>query len=102
MSAQAFAVPEHVFDLDRAMKSWPGVPASVLMSLKLYTEQRLGPGAFLRAILENDLRGAVEHSNSREGANLYAIVSVVYWFVPHVAWGSRQRVHDWLHRKEQV
>ncbi len=95
------AAAEYTFDLAAALVAWPQAPASIVMSLKLYTEQRLGPGTFLRAILENDLRETVTHCNPEHRPYLFAIVSVVFWFVPAVAWGSKTRVSDWLHRKER-
>ena len=54
------------------------------------------PGSFLTAVLENDLRRAV---NAADNANLPALgdwVMFLYHHAPSIAWGSPKRVSEWI------
>jgi len=54
------------------------------------------PGAFLRAVLENDLRSAVGHADPDNLRELAEIVRHCHWEIPARCWGSPETVKGWL------
>jgi hypothetical protein len=75
------------------------VPAAHMISgLQLYVEQGIEPGGFMRALLCNDLRGAVARADA---ANIARIPHWVVWMennLPGAAWGSVQNYENWIAR----
>jgi hypothetical protein len=65
-------------------------------SLKLYVEQKIETGSFLRAVLENDLKEACGRADFNNQHNLFHIVSYLYNNVPPECWGSKEKVKNWL------
>jgi len=64
----------------------------MLSGMKRYAEEGIRPGAFLCAVLENDLLAAVQ---TADGANLKALVDWVgfcYSELPVDIWGSPAKV----------
>lgn len=53
-------------------------------------------GDFVRAVLENDLRGAVCHADEQNLRDLAEIVKHVYNNIPSGCWGSPEKVSAWL------
>lgn len=77
------------------------IPEHVRRGLILYFEDRIEPGNFLYAVLENNLKEAIAAADSinRSGDNLFAIVSWLYNEVPSGSWGSPRQVQDWLNNR---
>ncbi len=67
-------------------------------ALERYLNNGINPGSFLTAVLENDLAGAFGKADSFNSANLKNIVGYVYNHVPVSAWGSREKVQDYLQK----
>lgn len=65
-------------------------------ALQRYVQQGIHPGAFLRAILENDLREAVASAGEHRLRNIPAFVAYCHNEIPHACWGSRAKVAAWL------
>lgn len=74
----------------------------IIDTLEHYVGNRRPTGDFVRAVLENDLLGAFERADNINKHDMLWIVSYVYNHVPSCAWGSKQRVKDWLDRKDQT
>lgn len=55
-------------------------------------------GSFLRAVLTNDLKGAVMHADDRNRAAIVAWVVYLYNEVPGSAHGSLEKLLDWHER----
>jgi hypothetical protein len=86
-------------DLDRA-----GIPAHLHGGLIRYVVDRIAPGHFLTALLENDLVGVINRGDTSEVENtalIKAWVSVLYncEAIPAISWGSKERVDAWLSGK---
>lgn len=64
--------------------------------LQRYLEHRIAPGSFLRAVLENDLMGAVGHADEESARELKALVQWLWQEMPSNLWGSKERVAAWL------
>ena len=72
------------------------IPASVKASLVAYVDDRRPTGDFLRAVLSNDLSGAVRRADTDNLAALAAIVGYVYMELPADCWGSERKVDCWI------
>lgn len=59
-------------------------------------KQRCQPGSFLRALLENNLIGAVAHVDMTSEINLCAFVRFTNNYLPGFMWGAPHRVRQWL------
>ena len=76
------------------------IPFDVQVQLAAYVDAKQPPGNFLRALLENDLTGAVRAC--RYGENEPAFVDIVSYCIeniPAVSWGSPEAVNAHLHGK---
>tara|TARA_R110001583_G_scaffold3762_3_gene23044 strand:+ start:183 stop:440 length:258 start_codon:yes stop_codon:yes gene_type:complete len=76
------------------------IPKITLRSLELYRDERVPPSGFLRAVLANDLSGAILRADMD---NLLALRSIVYWINWELfasSWGSYGKVDDWLAEEE--
>lgn len=76
------------------------IPHDVEMQIDGYVNVKTPPGNFLRAVLENDLRGAVRAC--RYGENESALVAIVSFCIEHIpltVWGSPEAVNAHLHGK---
>jgi hypothetical protein len=71
-------------------------PPSVVRSVSNYLHHGLEPGSFVRACLENDLRGAFANADHQNRLCLFDIVSYLYNDIPSTCWGSVERVKAWL------
>jgi hypothetical protein len=71
-------------------------PEEIYNSIDRYVEHRIEPGGFLRAVLENDLSGALGRADVMNRYLIFDIVSYVYNRVPFVCCGSREKVKKWL------
>ena len=72
------------------------IPDRMMGGLKRYVEQRVLPGDFLTAVLENDLREAVGRADDENMANLPAYVGYCHNEIPSTCWGSPEKVRAWL------
>lgn len=67
-----------------------------LNGIERYVKERIRPGGFLMAVLENNLRESIFRADEENRASLYEIVSYLYWSVPGNCWGSPEIVKKWL------
>lgn len=66
-----------------------------------YVEGGCEPGSCTRAILENDLVGAVRHADPQSQILLAEIVKYVYNHTPLACWGSPAKVNAWMRAKRE-
>jgi hypothetical protein len=69
-------------------------------ALDRYVEQRIRPGSFLTAVLENDLQRAVANADQNALALLPYIVRYVFNSLPLSCCGSPDIVKAWLEGRE--
>lgn len=67
-------------------------------SLNRYAKDRIPPGGFLTAVLENDLMGAIGSADHINRQRLHEICKYVYNELPSSIWGSREKVQNHLKR----
>lgn len=71
-------------------------------AVQRYIEQGIEPGSFMRALLSNDLRGAIARA---DGMNIARIPHWVVWMennLPGASWGSVQNYEGWIEGRYQV
>jgi hypothetical protein len=72
------------------------VSDTILESLDRYINHGIPCGSFLTACLENNLREAFGRADCNNSANLKNIVGYLYNEIPTNAWGSPEKVKEWL------
>lgn len=70
-------------------------PINLQESIQAYILGR-PTGDFLRAVLENDLKGAALRADEHNARHLADILAYVYHEVPAFAWGSPEEVDEHL------
>ena len=76
------------------------IPERTLEGLKRYVKDKIPPGGFLTAVLENNLLNSFQRA---DGENRQAIPEIVYYVHNHLpanCWGSPKTVDKWLKREE--
>jgi len=71
------------------------IPSYMEYALRLYIDEGHIPGGFLRAVLENDLKGAVNRADSNNLRNLVAYSYFLYNDAPADCYGSPAAVAAW-------
>lgn len=61
-----------------------------------YVERGEEPGDFIKAVIRNDLKGAVEHADSTNLVNIVAFVKYFYNRTPASCWGSQALLLGWI------
>ncbi len=75
---------------------YSGLPEHLRPGLKAYIEQRVPPGGFIRAVLENDLLRASGQADHINRHLLPEITQWVYMEAPQACWGTPEKVSEWL------
>ena len=75
---------------------------SLAWGLARYEIDRVTPGGFLLAVLQNDLIAAVGKADSENRGRLAEIVAWVYNNVPSCCYGSKAKVEAWLLGETEV
>lgn len=75
---------------------YEGCPMLYRGGLRRYLEEKIRPGHFLSAVLENDLAGAINRFSGHELSEVKALVIFVYNELPDASWGSEEKVAKWL------
>lgn len=78
------------------------LPAGIRNALDCYVSDHRPVGAFLTAVLSNDLRMAVGHADDANLPLLPEIVRYCHWELPGRCWGSPAKVAAWLGSIEPV
>lgn len=79
-------------------REYEGIPDTTIEALARYVNDKIPPGGFLLAVLENDLKEAFGRADIWNRGALHSIVSYLYNEVPSTCWGSPDRVRAWLVR----
>lgn len=76
-----------------------GIPEYMIDGLIRYVFDRVPPGSFLMAVLENNLMRAMECADETNSRCLKAYAMFLYNYVPMSCKGSPEKVEAWLSRK---
>jgi len=72
------------------------IPEHMHYSVVQYVINGRGPGHFLEALLENNLRDTFARADEKNREAIPRWVEFLYWCVPGACWGSRDRVEAWI------
>ena len=82
------------------MNDYSKIPAHMREGVRLYVEQRVTPGSFLMAILENNFKETVGLADETNLSCLQQWAEFLRWEIPSVCWGSSEKVKAWLGKGE--
>ena len=77
------------------------IPTGTLQAMKRWVEEACPTGGFLKAVLSNDLIGAVGSADSENVEAIVQIVTFLYNRCPSACWGSREHVANWPDKLEE-
>jgi hypothetical protein len=72
------------------------ISESILGGLERYLNHGIMPGGFLTAVLENNLKEAFGRADNENSENMKNIVGYCYNEIPSAAWGSREKIKEWI------
>lgn len=88
--------------IDATPKDWRLVPRQHELSLRLWVDEGVRPGAFLTAVLQNDLKGAVLYADHENTSGLKGLVFFIHEYCPALCHGSRERFAEWPARVQAL
>lgn len=88
-------IPDHNVELFSA------IPDHTQGSLTRYIVNRIEPGGFLLAVLENDLHGAMARADQTNRRKIFEICQYLYNCAPSTCYGNAEKVKNWLSRATQ-
>jgi len=77
------------------------VPVRLREGIDRFVEYGMPTGGFLRAVLTNDLFGAIARADDQSLANIRHICQYVYNAAPSNCWGSKEAFDAHIKRGEQ-
>ena len=89
-------IPKNKGESLKATASRCGVPDHMIDGLILYLTDRIEPGGFMLAFLENDLMGAMGRADNINRYHFFEIADFVYNHMPSNSHGNRDIVAAWL------
>jgi len=75
------------------------IPEAIKKAIDLHAKEGRPCGHFVTAVLENDLRTALNRADEESLASLVEIVQYCYWNIPGHSWGSKEKVSAWIEAK---
>lgn len=72
------------------------LPEHMQDGARLYIERGIEPGGFLTAVLENNLTAAFGRADGTNKLRMQDWVEWLYWDIPSPAWGSKEKVTQWI------
>lgn len=82
------------------LSKYPHIHPNIITAVILYTKDRIRTGDFLYSVLCNDLHSSVMYADSHSLRFLGDIVKFIYAELLFESHGTKERVTDWLERKE--
>lgn len=75
---------------------YSSIKPDVLESISDYVNNRIPPGDFLQAVLENNLKESFNRADEDNIRSMFKIVQFIYNEIPARCWGSPEKVKKWL------
>lgn len=72
------------------------IPDRMMPGIKRYIEEKVQPGDFLTAVIQNDLSEACAKADDENMRNLPAYMAYFYNQAPSACWGSKEKMKAWL------
>jgi hypothetical protein len=84
---------------DKVMEiNYSGLPEHMRDTFRLYIEKGIPPGSFTKAVLSNDLMGAMRRADHINRARIFDTCAFLEVEAPIGCYGSPERVSDWIKR----
>jgi len=83
------------------MYNYKEVPEHMREGIRLYVEQKIRPGSFLMALLENNFIEVVALADQDNFCYLAQWAELLRWELPSTCWGSPEKVQAWLDGKKE-
>lgn len=80
---------------------YSNIPESTIAAIRKHADHGYEVGHFVTAVLENDLKEAVNRADDFNIRVLPDIVRYCYWEIPSPCWGSPKKVAAWKELKEK-
>lgn len=93
---------QSTYDAVRVALIRHGAPVDAAGVFHEYLTNGYLPGDFMTGVLENDLARAVGHADSHNVLYLRQYVYFMYNELPADAWGSKQKVRDWVKQRHEA
>lgn len=77
------------------MYTYSMLPEHIREGVKLYIEEGILPGLFLRAVICNNLKESFILADDINIEHLRDIISFFYYEAPYKCWGSPEKMRDW-------
>ena len=77
------------------------LPDYMREGMKLYIEDGIMPGSFLRDVICNDLVGAFAHADDYNINHMKDYADFIYNEMPIEAWGSYEKMVRWCEEREK-
>jgi hypothetical protein len=74
------------------------IPEAVKEGIDIYVETGQCFSNFLSALLENNLKESFALADENSEMAMKEIVSYLYWEIPGVCWGSKEKMKAWSER----
>lgn len=72
------------------------IPKHMREGVRLYLEEGIEPGSFLRAVLENNFTLTYAQADSINRECLFSWAEFLWWEMPGNSWGSSEKVQAWI------
>ena len=90
-------VQNKLYELDQvSVVLIAAIPPRVLDAINNYVWYAQPTGDFVKAVLSNDLMGAVRRADDRSQTAMQSICEYIMWSVPSVCYGTREKVRAHL------
>lgn len=76
------------------------IPNHMIEGLQRYIRNRIHPGDFLSAVINNNLRRAAERADDINARIITAYVAYLYNHAPSNSWGYAGALDKWINTKE--
>ncbi len=72
------------------------IPNYMHDGILLYLEHGIKPGSFLYYIICNDLVNSIGSADINNKKSIFQYVDMIYNYFPSSAWGSKEKVEEWI------
>lgn len=72
------------------------IPVAIKRAIDLHAKKGCPCGQFVTAVLENNLREAINRADKNSLDALVEIVQYCHWEIPGNSWGSKEKVTAWI------
>jgi len=80
------------------MRNYELLPEHIRKAVKAYVEDRIQPGGFLTAVIQNNLVESFKRADHINIKRMSDIVEFFYNEVPSACWGSSEKMKKWLNK----